>query len=495
MVVIPLDDDLKHKFPVVTLCLILLSCFVFVGFQLNENEGYDDALAFSHASGLLRIESLVYKEFLKTNNRELPVEFKDDQKSDAFFWHMMQDDKFQYELRDHALITPSDPGYAKWSELRQVFESDLDRVFTRNNGYSPARHNYSALFTAMFVHSSFWHLLVNMVLLWFVGSLLEIGSGRLCLAGYGVAGFGGTFLFGLIFPIAQGPLAGSSAAIAGLIGTYAVLYSRSTLRAFHTFQFPVDYPNIPGWFLLPVWGLIEVVQIVLSVGGRGAYVSHILGLLLGLGFGTLCLSMKSDGRTLKIPETKSDSKVDSLLEKVEWELSVKRRGEARKTVLQLLKIEPDNRVALAHLFNIDKSTPDSEEFCSTASSFLGQLAKTKGSYEIEEYFEEYVGLCPTATVKPEVLLSVATSYIHSGKTEAASKFLAILLKVAPDHSGLPACLFNLAQVYRAGNKQKQAKKCLRILVSKYPETNSGRKAQEFLSPQLHHTFGNDENVA
>ncbi len=492
MYVIPLADNFQKKFPVVTLGLIVLSCLVFFSFQLNEDEGIDDAVAFSQASGLLKVEAVAYQEFLKTEKRELPAAFKEDQNSRDFIRYMLADDRFQHELLDHALITPSDPDYNKWWELRQIFEADLARVFSRNYGYSPARNNYMALFTSMFLHGSFLHLFVNMVFLWFVGSLLENGIGRRYLGGYVLAGFCGSVLFGLIFPIAQGPLVGSSGAIAGLMGTYMVLYSRVTLRAVHSLKFSIDYPHIAGWFLLPFWMVNEIVQIYTSTGSDGVYVVHIGGLLIGLGFGLSSLARNPDAGLAPVEAKKTVSKVDSLLEKVEWQLAVKRRSEARENVLKLLKIEPENILALAHLFNIDKNMPESDDFPVTASLFLGHLAKIKGNYDIEKYFEEYLTLCPTAKVQPDLLLGVATAYTHTGKTEAASKILVLLLKLDPDNPGLPAALFNLAQIYRAANNKEKATKCYRILCAHYPETNSGRKAKEMISPQLTFTIEGEE---
>jgi tetratricopeptide (TPR) repeat protein len=273
----------------------------------------------------------------------------------------------------------------------------------------------------------------------------------------------------------------------------AVFYSRTSLRAVHSLKFTIDYPKVPGWFLLPVWVLSEIVQIVASVGVEGAYVSHIGGLVVGLGLGVVLL-MKQQPAVVRpaVVESKNDNKIDDLLEKVDWHLAVKRYGEAREVVLKILESDLKHKTALLHLFNIDKREPDSKRFQETAALVLGYLATLKGCYDIEKYFEEYLELCPSAKVQPDLLLGVAASYIHSGKTESASKLLAIILKVAPGHVSLPACLFNLAQMYRAGNKQQKAKKCLRILATKYPETNSGRKALEFLSPRLHHTFGKEE---
>ncbi len=491
MLVIPLDKD-SPEIPLITIGLILLSCLVFFCFQGGEEEGYSDAQAFAFASGLLRMEATAYKTFLKTENRTLPPEFQDEQNSLAFFDYMLADDLFQHKLLSGQLITPADKNYDRWLNLRQILTADLDRGFTRSHGYSPARGNYSALVTAMFLHTGFLQLLVHMTLLWFVGSLLEIGLARLWLGCYVLAGFVGSVLFGLVFPIAQGPLLGSGAALAGLMGLYGIIYGRSTLRAVHSLKYPLDYPKVPGWFLLPVWGLSELVQVVSFTGASGAYVAHIGGLLVGLGCGSV---LKQQAGTHKpvVVENRGQDKVDLLLGEVDIHLAAERCDEARELVLAVLKIEPENCLALIHLFDLDKKKPDSDRFHGTASRVLGHFSTLKRRCDIEKYFEEYLQLCPGAKVLPDLLLGVATSYVHSGKTESASRILAILLKVAPGNVGLPACLFNLAQMYRAGSQPQKAKKCLHILVAHYPETNSGRKAREFLSPQLNHTFGDEDS--
>lgn len=495
MLVLPLNKE-SQKIPVVTICLILLSCLIFFGFQRGEEEGYTDAQAFALASGLLRMEAPVYKTFLKLENRTLPPEFREDQNSEAFYAYMLKDDAFQHKLLSDQLITPADKNYKHWQELRQILAADLDRGFLRSHGFSPARGNYSALVTSMFLHTSFLQLLVNMTLLWFVGSLLEIGLGRRWLGCYVLAGFVGSALFGLVFPIAQGPLLGSGAALAGLMGLYGLVYSRSTLRAVHSLKYTLDYPKVPGWFLLPLWGLSELVQVVSFAGANGAYVAHVGGLLTGFACGAgavLLLRQQTATHKPVVVEGNGEDKVDELLGEVDLHLAAERHDKARELVLAVLKLESENRLALIHLFDLDKKNPESDRFHSTASMVLGNFSTIKGRGDIEKYFEEYRQLCPGAKMPPDLLIGVATSYVHSGKTERASRILAILLKVAPDNVGLPACLFNLAQMYRAGNKQKRAKKCLRILAVQYPETNSGRKAKEFLSPQLHHTFGSEDS--
>jgi len=83
------------------------------------------------------------------------------------------------------------------------------------------------LFTSIFIHYTFFHILLNMISLLIIGRLVEpvLGKWRY-LAVFLVAGFGGSaacYLF--TSPIAQS--AGASGAIFGLFGAYFVLARRA----------------------------------------------------------------------------------------------------------------------------------------------------------------------------------------------------------------------------------------------------------------------------
>ncbi len=79
-------------------------------------------------------------------------------------------------------------------------------------------HEYWRLVTPMFLHGSIAHILMNMVSLWFIGSVLErmIGSGRF-LTIYLVSGLAGNALVFAIGPELS-PVVGASTAIFGVFG-------------------------------------------------------------------------------------------------------------------------------------------------------------------------------------------------------------------------------------------------------------------------------------
>ncbi len=85
-----------------------------------------------------------------------------------------------------------------------------------------AHGEWYRLFTAMFLHASFFHIALNMYSLYFVGSIMEqvIGRWRFLLL-YLVSGIAGSA--GALFVSPQTPTVGASGAIFGILGGLLVL--------------------------------------------------------------------------------------------------------------------------------------------------------------------------------------------------------------------------------------------------------------------------------
>ncbi|BCL29364.1 rhomboid family intramembrane serine protease [Streptomyces aurantiacus] len=89
-----------------------------------------------------------------------------------------------------------------------------------------AEGQWYRLVTAMFLHTSYMHIVFNMLTLWWIGNPLESALGRArYLALYGVSGLAGSGLTYLIAAPNQ-PSLGASGAIYGLFGATAILTRR-----------------------------------------------------------------------------------------------------------------------------------------------------------------------------------------------------------------------------------------------------------------------------
>lgn len=136
-------------------------------------------------------------------------------------------------------------------------------------------------FTYMFVHGGFWHLFMNMLVLFFFGPPLESRwGGREFLRFYLVAGFGGAAL-GLL--LAQGPMVGASAAIYGVMLAFAMHWPNAPIYIWGIFP-------VKAKWLVGVFFLLALVGTVDPGGSRTAHFAHLGGLLAAL------LYLKADWR-------------------------------------------------------------------------------------------------------------------------------------------------------------------------------------------------------
>jgi len=146
------------------------------------------------------------------------------------------------------------------------------------------------VFTSMFAHGSWAHIIGNMLFLWIFGNNVEDALGRVrYLAFYlaaGVAATGAQTAATLGFGTAEDatiPSVGASGAIAGVLGAYLLLYPLARVVTL-VFLFFVEIPAmifLVTWFLFQLWlGGFSLVEP--QSGGGIAFFAHIGGFVFGV---------------------------------------------------------------------------------------------------------------------------------------------------------------------------------------------------------------------
>lgn len=141
------------------------------------------------------------------------------------------------------------------------------------------------LFTAMFMHGGWAHLLGNMLYLFIFGDNLEdqLGHGRFLIF-YLVCGLGATAAQVAIDPDSIVPNIGASGAIAGVLGGYLLLFPKARITTL-VFRFIAQVPAIVVlgfWFVYQFFsGIFSLSTVDLNTGGV-AFFAHIGGFVAGL---------------------------------------------------------------------------------------------------------------------------------------------------------------------------------------------------------------------
>ncbi len=144
---------------------------------------------------------------------------------------------------------------------------------------------WATLFTSMFLHGGWLHLLGNMLYLWIFGRAVETALGPLrfvvfyCLCG-ALAGVAQASMA----PGSEVPMLGASGAIAGVLGGYLVLYPRGNVVVLLWILIFVRLITVPAVIMLGLWFLLQLLSATsASAGDAGvAFWAHVGGFIAGM---------------------------------------------------------------------------------------------------------------------------------------------------------------------------------------------------------------------
>jgi membrane associated rhomboid family serine protease len=145
---------------------------------------------------------------------------------------------------------------------------------------------WGALFTSMFLHGGWMHLIGNLWFLWIFGNNVEdsMGHGRF-LVFYLLTGTVAAVSHVISAPESALPMVGASGAISAIMGAYLVLYPRARVHTLFIIIIFIRVFPLPAWFFLLYWFSIQLASSALPVAGGGggvAFWAHIGGFLAGL---------------------------------------------------------------------------------------------------------------------------------------------------------------------------------------------------------------------
>jgi membrane associated rhomboid family serine protease len=138
-----------------------------------------------------------------------------------------------------------------------------------------------SIFTSMFLHGGWMHLIGNMWFLWIFGDNVEerLGTVRFVIF-YLVVGAAGALAQAFSLPGSTAPMIGASGAIAGVLGGYVMLFPRAKVVTFVAIPLLWHVRDVPAWIFLGIWFLG---QFLIPNGSGVAWMAHVGGFIAGLG--------------------------------------------------------------------------------------------------------------------------------------------------------------------------------------------------------------------
>jgi len=167
--------------------------------------------------------------------------------------------------------------------LAEKFLRTLTDHPIRRWGLVPARFSVVALFTSMFMHAGWLHLIGNMFLLYLTAPFIEDAWGRpLFAAVYLGSGVVAALAHVMVFPSSTAPMVGASGAVAGLMGVFLIRFATVRVKFFYWFFF-VFFGTFtaPAWIMLVLWLAKELMYASVDVEMGVAYWAHVGGFACG----------------------------------------------------------------------------------------------------------------------------------------------------------------------------------------------------------------------
>jgi membrane associated rhomboid family serine protease len=143
--------------------------------------------------------------------------------------------------------------------------------------------DFPTLFTSMFMHAGWLHLGGNMLYLWIFGDNVEdrFGHAKFIIF-YLLCGLGATFAQ-LMFSLGSDiPNLGASGAIAGVLGSYILMFPQGRVRVLQGQQ----VIQVPALIVIGFWIVLQLFSSIGSIAntadtGGVAYMAHVGGFVSG----------------------------------------------------------------------------------------------------------------------------------------------------------------------------------------------------------------------
>jgi membrane associated rhomboid family serine protease len=214
----------------------------------------------------------------------------------AFLWFSQLSDQEQIAVTFHYGFMPARIGQL---EQNQVLEVPLGDPKIEKIGLFQVRHVqqvvqlqpdrteiYRSIFTCMFLHGSWMHLIGNMWFLFLFGNNIEDRLGHflfpLFYLGGGLAATAAHFF---MYSESTVPVIGASGAIATVLGAYAVTYPFARVHTLVILIIFITVVDLPALAVLGFWFLGQLLsfygEMRMNINGGVAFLAHIGGFVAG----------------------------------------------------------------------------------------------------------------------------------------------------------------------------------------------------------------------
>ena len=167
-------------------------------------------------------------------------------------------------------------------DLGGVVPGELNAVLEQPGGWTDTL--LLTLFSALFIHTGWLHLVGNMLYLWVFGMPVERRLGGFgMLAVFLVGGAMANLIVALRIPDLASPIVGASGAVSAVVGAYLGLFPFRRIVILLPLGLYLQFARIPAVLVIGSWFTLQLVYSMLGpITGVVAWWTHMTGFTLGL---------------------------------------------------------------------------------------------------------------------------------------------------------------------------------------------------------------------
>lgn len=453
------SEEGVRRLPYVTIGLIVLNSIIWIitGLLLSGQMGELEQLHIR----LLEIESHYTYQFLET---------------DPGLLREVDYDKVRERILAGEIIPPGTEDYRQWKNLYEHYKAKYGKMVFEQFGFKPKEFNLLKLFSSMFIHANFFHLLFNMLFLWLVGCNIEDDwSWKVFLGLYLVGGLVAGGFHAMAFPSSTTPLIGASGAIAGIMGAFMIRRYKTKVRfAYFVWFFIRPYVgvfSIYAGIALPIWFIQQIIGASWSMESGTAYWAHIGGFVLGAAMG-------ASFRFLGIEKKYITPMVEDSFEKLKLSPRMKEAnrlldaGDTNAAILMLLQVvheereNQDARLVLARLYYEQGNHDDALTMYNKAIEIALRKANSEIIFSIYEEIKEKDWI---KGLNEKNLYTLANFLEQNDRYEEALSLFGMYIRIYQGGSVRPKAIYRAHLLFKNKLKDdKMARNALAFLRKEYP---------------------------
>jgi membrane associated rhomboid family serine protease len=351
-------------------------------------------------------------------------------------------------------------------------------AFLCQYGLVPADFNWLSLFTSMFLHAGFFHLVGNLWFLYLVGCNMEDLWGRVPFLGfYLAAGIVAAFTHMAMNPSSTIPCIGASGAISGVMGAFMIRNYRIRVTIGWLFifipfvrsgTFQARAYIVFGW-----WFLDQLLMAFLGGGADVAVWAHIGGFAFGL---LIALLM----RAWSIEERYLAPQIEESVELVEQDPRLLEAIEARSSgnfeysldlLEQIVADSPQNIDARLEAAQQQLSLGRAEEALENFDRAIEQLLKCGEEETALNLLSELRLAGMDRKLGPDALFRLAKLHVERNRFEDAVSLFGLIPHLHGSHPLAPLALYRCGSIMHEHLARPDlAAGAYRYLIEHYPDT-------------------------